>query len=63
MKNSNSFLILVMILIGSAAIYAQNINWVAPKSFNALKNPFKGNLSATADGKKYSTKCVFYVMV
>ena len=59
MKNSNSFLILVMILVGSAAIHSQNSNWIAPKSSNALKNLFKGNLSATADGKKiFNQMCV-----
>jgi mono/diheme cytochrome c family protein len=59
MKNINSFLILVLILIGNAITHAQNSNWVAPKSSNALKNPFKGNLSATADGKKiFNQMCV-----
>jgi mono/diheme cytochrome c family protein len=55
-----SFLILIALLfIGSTKIVAQTSNWVAPESSNNLKNPFMGDATATADGKKiFNQMCV-----
>lgn len=60
MKKNCSLLILITILfIGSNKIVAQTSNWVAPESSTNLINPFKGNASATADGKKiFNQMCV-----
>ncbi len=60
MKKECSLLILITILfIGSHKIVAQTSNWVAPESSKNLTNPFKGNASATADGKKiFNQMCV-----
>lgn len=60
MKRKCSFLILVVLtIIGSNKIIAQDEKWVAPKYSNSLVNPFKGNASATAEGKEiYTQMCV-----
>ena len=60
MKKYCSYFVLILFLfIGSTKIYAQTSNWVAPESSNNLTNPFKGNASATADGKKiFNQMCV-----
>ncbi len=60
MKKNCSLLILITFLfISNHKIVAQTSNWVAPESSNNLINPFKGNASATADGKKiFNQMCV-----
>ncbi|MFI0491988.1 c-type cytochrome [Flavobacterium sp.] len=58
-KNCSLLIVITFLFIGSHTIVAQNSNWVAPESSNNLKNPFKGNASATADGKKiFNQMCV-----
>ncbi len=52
-------LLIALLFIVSNKIVAQTSKWVAPESSNNLKNPFKGNASATADGKKiFNQMCV-----
>lgn len=69
MKRKCSFLIVVVLtIIGSNKIIAQNENrvapeysknWVAPEYSNSLVNPFKGNESATKEGKEiFNQMCV-----
>lgn len=43
-------LISLFLLVNNTTL-AQNATWVAPKSANALKNPFSGNTSAANKGK------------
>ena len=43
-------MVLVFLVINTFVV-AQKSNWIAPVYSNSLKNPFKGNVSATADGK------------
>ena len=58
-KNCSLLLVIAFIIIGSTKIIAQKSNWIAPVYSNNLKNPFKGNASATADGKKiFNQMCV-----
>jgi len=60
MKRKCSFLIVVILtIIGSNKIIAQDKEWVAPKYSNSLVNPFKGNQKATMEGKEiYNQMCV-----
>lgn len=61
MKNRPTFLIvLVFMIFGSNDIViAQSQNWIAPAHSDNLKNPFKGNAAATAEGKEiYNQMCV-----
>lgn len=61
MKRKCSFLIVVVVLtiIGSNKITAQEEKWVAPEYSNSLVNPFKGNERATKEGKEiYNQMCV-----
>lgn len=61
MKNNYSLLVvLVLMLIGSNIIIAQNKNrWIAPANSNSLKNPFDSNKTTIAEGKEiYSQMCV-----
>ncbi|MBC7846424.1 MAG: c-type cytochrome [Flavobacterium sp.] len=61
MKNNYSLLVvLVLMLIGSNKIIAQDKNnWIAPALSNSLKNPFDGNKASTAEGKEiYDQMCV-----
>jgi mono/diheme cytochrome c family protein len=58
-KKCSLLLLLALLFVVSNKIVAQTSNWVAPESSNNLKNPFKGNASATADGKKiFNQMCV-----
>ncbi len=58
MKNSY-LLLFVFLFIGCHKIVSQTNIWVAPESSNSIVNPFKGNVSATADGKKiFNQMCV-----
>jgi mono/diheme cytochrome c family protein len=44
--------------VTTAFVYQQNSEWKAPVSANQLKNPIKGNVSATEEGKKlYKQMC------
>lgn len=48
---------LVIALAGmSFSYYAGGAKWIAPKSADAIKNPLKGNSTATAEGKKLYTQ-------
>ena len=61
MKNNYLLLVvLVLMLIGSNIIIAQNKNrWIAPENSNSLKNPFDSNKTTIAEGKEiYSQMCV-----
>lgn len=44
--------------ITTAFVYQQNREWKAPPEADKLKNPFKGNITATDEGKKiYKQMC------
>lgn len=60
MKSKYSFLMIVVLTImGSNTIIAQDKNWIAPEYSNSLVNPFKDNESATKEGKAIFTQmCV-----
>ncbi|VXB79740.1 Cytochrome c class I [Flavobacterium sp. 9R] len=60
MKTNFSFLlVMVLFIIGGHLVSAQESDWKAPKTADALKNPFKGNTKATAEGKRiYEQMCV-----
>lgn len=60
MKTNFSFLlVMVLFIIGGHLVSAQESDWKAPKTADALKNPFKGNAKATAEGKRiYEQMCV-----
>ena len=60
MKRKYSLLFAIAFLImWSSNSISQESTWVAPESSNRLINPFKGNLKATADGKKiFSQMCI-----
>lgn len=60
MKTNFSFLlVMVLFIIGGQLVSAQESDWKAPKTADALKNPFKGNAKATAEGKRiYEQMCV-----
>lgn len=60
MENKYLFLVVIALLaLGSNSSNAQSSNWIAPEHSNSLKNPFVGNESATADGKKiFEQMCV-----
>ena len=53
------FLVVIAILfIGTNKIVAQK-NWAVPEYTKGLKNPFAGNIAATAEGKNiYKQMCV-----
>jgi mono/diheme cytochrome c family protein len=47
----------IIALIGmSFTYYGGGTNWIAPKSADAIKNPLKGKVSATTEGKKLFTQ-------
>ena len=60
MKTNFSYLlVMVLFIIGGHLVSAQESDWKAPKTADALKNPFKGNAKATAEGKRiYEQMCV-----
>ena len=60
MKKICSFIIVVVLtIIGSTKMIAQNTKWLAPKYSNSMVNPFKGNVNATKEGKEiYNQMCV-----
>ena len=60
MKRNYSLLFAIAFLImWSSRSISQESTWVAPEYSNNLKNPFKGNVKATADGKKiFNQMCV-----
>jgi mono/diheme cytochrome c family protein len=61
MKNNYLLLVvLVLMLIGSNIINAQNKNrWTAPENSNSLKNPFDSNKISIAEGKEiYDQMCI-----
>lgn len=61
MRNLYTFLIVLVFMIcgGTSVVIAQNPNWIAPAYSSSYKNPFKGNATATADGKIiYNQMCV-----
>ena len=60
-KNTTKFALVIftvlIIFIGMGLKQAEQTNdWVAPKSADQLKNPYKGNITATAEGKKLYMK-------
>ena len=58
-KYCSLFSLIALLFICNTKIHAQKSNWVAPESSNNLTNPFKGDASATADGKKiFEQMCV-----
>ncbi|MDD5151108.1 MAG: cytochrome c [Flavobacterium sp.] len=59
-KNCSFLVVMTLIFMFSNKIVAQdNNNWVAPEYANKIKNPFIGNGSATADGKRiFGQMCV-----
>lgn len=59
MKSNYLFLVVIAILfIGTNKIVAQK-NWAVPEYTKGLKNPFAGNIAATAEGKDiYKQMCV-----
>lgn len=60
MKTNFSYLlVMVLFIIGGQHVSAQESDWKAPKTADALINPFKGNAKATAEGKRiYEQMCV-----
>lgn len=59
MKSNYLFLVAIALLfLGSNSIIAQK-NWAVPEYTKGLKNPFAGNIAATAEGKViYEQMCV-----
>lgn len=59
MKSNYLFLVVIAVLFfGTNKIVAQK-NWSVPEYTKGLKNPFAGNLAATAEGKEiYRQMCV-----
>jgi hypothetical protein len=52
MKSKYALLmIVILMIIGSKTSIAKDKNWIAPEYSNSLVNPFKGNESATSEGK------------
>lgn len=48
----------IVTMVGMSLTNGDGTKWVAPKSANAVKNPFKTNAAATAEGKKiYHQQC------
>lgn len=60
MKNRCSILMgIALILTVNTSLIAQTSKWVAPEYSKSLVNPFKGNASATAEGKRiFNQMCV-----
>ena len=60
MKNNYLLFALVALLfLFENNVNAQKKDWVVPEYTKSIKNPFSGNVSATADGKKiYEQMCV-----
>ena len=60
MKNYHLLLLLLLVVFGNVTyMNAQNTNWIAPSSSNDLQNPFKDNVTATAEGKViFNQMCV-----
>ncbi|CAM2959274.1 Cytochrome C oxidase, cbb3-type, subunit III [Flavobacterium succinicans] len=60
MKTNVTFLFIFLFFsIGSTTVFAQDSDWKAPKSADAIKNPLAGNSKATAEGKRiYEQMCV-----
>nr|WP_315158699.1 cytochrome c [uncultured Flavobacterium sp.] len=60
MKTNFSYLLVVVLFsIGGQFVFAQASDWKAPKTADALQNPFKGNAKATAEGKRiFEQMCV-----
>lgn len=44
--------LIIGLMMSFSYYYGGGTPWVAPKSADAVKNPLKGNVSATAEGKK-----------
>ena len=58
-KNCSLLLAIAFILIWDAKVIAQTSTWIAPEYSNSLKNPFKENAKATAEGKiTFNQMCV-----
>jgi len=58
MKNKYLFLVVLVFIIGNC-VNAQKKAWAVPEYTKGLKNPFSGNVAATADGNKiYEQMCV-----
>jgi mono/diheme cytochrome c family protein len=52
-------LVAILFISSSKSSIQQTIPWAAPSSADTIKNPLKGNLKATDDGKKlYALNCV-----
>ncbi|NOY46808.1 MAG: hypothetical protein GXO84_01070 [Chlorobi bacterium] len=54
-KNITILIVFALVFSVTSKLFAQEAEWnkwVAPKSANDMRNPFKGNPSATAQGKK-----------
>lgn len=52
-------LVVVLTIIGSNKIIAQDKDWVAPEYSNSLVNPFIGDANGTKEGKEiYNQMCV-----
>ena len=58
MKRNTTIFAIGILLISLAFTNRQSEDWKAPASANQLKNPLKGNTSATVEGKKlYKQMC------
>jgi mono/diheme cytochrome c family protein len=54
-KNITILIVFALVFSFTSKLFAQEAEWnkwVAPKSANDMRNPFKGDPSATAQGKK-----------
>lgn len=59
MKMLTKFLLVFAFIFGGMQFMNAQSNWTAPASANKLQNPYKGNKTATAEGKKlYNQLCV-----
>ena len=59
MKVLTKFLLSFAFLFVSVQLMNAQSNWTAPASANKLQNPYKGNKTATAEGKKlFNQLCV-----
>jgi mono/diheme cytochrome c family protein len=54
-----SMVLVALISLGSKTSFCQASDWIAPKSADALKNPFKGDAQAAEQGKMFFTTICF----
>lgn len=59
MKALTKFLLVFAFIFGYSQMMNAQSNWTAPASANNIQNPYKGNKTATAEGKKlFNQLCV-----